>query len=82
MMTAESYRAALDALDLSLSDAAHLFGVKKRKARHWATGKRPVPRAVEIALTLMLALTYPDEAGAEVAALREEIRARYGRQAA
>lgn len=52
-MTSTEYREALAALDLSQVGAAKLFRVNPRTSRRWAeTGD--IPRAVEIALLLMI----------------------------
>ena len=53
-MTANQYRAALEKLQLSQVAAARLFGVGDRTSRRWALGEDEVPRAVAIALTLMI----------------------------
>lgn len=53
-MTPEQFRFALIRLDLSQVGAASLFAVDERTARRWASGERPVPVSVSIALRLML----------------------------
>lgn len=53
-MTPTAYREAIAALDLSQVGAAKLFGVDPRTSRRWALGELPVPRAVELALRIML----------------------------
>ena len=53
-MTAEEFRAAIAALDLSQVGAAKLFGVNDRTARRWASGDQDIPIAVALALWLML----------------------------
>lgn len=53
-MTPDAYREALDSLGLSQVVAASLFGVDPRTSRRWAAGDLEVPKAVEIALRLML----------------------------
>lgn len=52
-MTAADYRDALAALDLSQVGAAKLFRVNERTSRRWAEDG-DIPRAVEIALRLMI----------------------------
>lgn len=53
-MTPNAYREALDSLGLSQVGAATLFGVNPRTSRRWALGEQDIPKAVEIALRLML----------------------------
>ena len=53
-MTATVYRAALAKLGLTHIDAAKLFCVHRRTSYRWASGERPVPRAVEMTLLLMI----------------------------
>lgn len=53
-MTPTEYREAIESLGLSQVGAARLFGVDPRTSRRWALGELPVPRAVELALKLML----------------------------
>lgn len=53
-MTHTEYREAIKSLGLSQVGAARLFGVDPRTSRRWALGELPVPRAVELALKLML----------------------------
>lgn len=53
-MTPADYRTTLSALGLSQVGAARLFGVAERTSRRWALGEQPVPRAVAIALRLMV----------------------------
>lgn len=53
-MTANEYREALAALGLSQVGAARLLAVNERTSRRWADGEQDVPRAVEIALKLMV----------------------------
>lgn len=65
-MTPAHYQAALDRLDLSQGRGAALFGVDPRTSRRWVLGESPIPRAVEIALALMLHHGL-DVAGAEAA---------------
>ncbi len=53
-MTATEYRDALARLDLSVVGAGRLFGVNPRTSQRWAAGDQDVPRAVVIALRLMI----------------------------
>lgn len=53
-MTSDQFRAALAALGLPVTGAAKVFGVNQRTAQRWASGEQDVPRAVEIALRLMI----------------------------
>lgn len=53
-MIAAEYREAIAALGLTQVGAAKLFGVNERTGRRWALGEQDVPRAVEIALRLMI----------------------------
>lgn len=53
-MTADEYRDALARLDLSQVGAAKLFGVNDRTSRRWARAEQEIPRAVAIALRLMI----------------------------
>jgi hypothetical protein len=53
-MTPEEYRAALTRLGLSVVGAGKLFGVNPRTSQRWAAGEQDIPRAVMIALTLMV----------------------------
>jgi hypothetical protein len=53
-MTADQFRDALETLRLPVTGAARLFGVNQRTAQRWASGEQDVPRAVEIALGLMV----------------------------
>jgi pyocin large subunit-like protein len=53
-MSPSEFRAALAALGLPVVGAARVFGVNQRTAQRWAAGEQEVPRAVEIALTLMV----------------------------
>lgn len=55
-MTPTEFRAALTALHLSQVWAARLFGVNERTARRWAAGEQDIPRAVDLALRLLLDL--------------------------
>jgi pyocin large subunit-like protein len=53
-MSPSEFRAALAALGLPVVGAARVFGVNQRTAQRWASGEQEVPRAVELALTLMV----------------------------
>ena len=53
-MTPDDYKEALRRLDLSQAGAARLFRVNDRTSRRWASGEQEVPKAVEIALRLMV----------------------------
>jgi hypothetical protein len=53
-MTPSDLRAALATLRLPVTGAARLFKVNERTARRWASGEQDVPRAVSIALELMI----------------------------
>jgi hypothetical protein len=53
-MNAAQYKAALARLGLSQRGAAVFFDVDERTSRRWALGEQPPPRAVQIALELML----------------------------
>jgi hypothetical protein len=53
-VTNDQFRAALATLRLPVTGAAKLFNVNERTARRWASGEQDVPRAVEIALGLMI----------------------------
>jgi hypothetical protein len=53
-MTPTEYRAAIAALGLSQVKAAKLFDADPRTSRRWAAGDLDIPRAVEIALNLMV----------------------------
>jgi transcriptional regulator with XRE-family HTH domain len=53
-MTSEALRAALAALGLSQMACARLFGVNGTTAQRWARGEQDIPRAVELALNLMI----------------------------
>lgn len=54
-MTADQYRQALSALNLTQSGAGRLFGVDPVSSRKWATGVHEVPSCIAILLRLMLA---------------------------
>ena len=54
-MTADEYRAALDALGLTQAGAGHFLGYNERTSRRWADGELEVPLVVEKFLRLMLA---------------------------
>jgi len=53
-MTSTEYRDALARLSLSVVGAGRLFGVNPRTSQRWAAGEQDIPRAVQIALRLML----------------------------
>ena len=53
-MTAQQFRDALAALDLTQVGAADLFGVNERTARRWASGEQDIPQPVALALRLMV----------------------------
>lgn len=53
-MTAEQFRAALADRSLSIAAAAILFNVNRRTAQRWASEEQDIPRAVAIALELMI----------------------------
>lgn len=62
-MTPTQYQAAIDRLGLSQVGAARLLGVDPRTSRRWVAGDLAIPRAVALALRLMLAQGVdPDEA--------------------
>jgi hypothetical protein len=65
-MTPEQFRFALIRLDLSQVGAASLFAVDERTARRWASGERPVPASVSIALRLMLRFGVDAESAARL----------------
>jgi DNA-binding transcriptional regulator YiaG len=48
------YRYALDQLGLTQVAAAEFLGVNARTSRSWASGRSPIPRAVEMLLGLMI----------------------------
>ena len=53
-MTADQYRNALAALDLSQVGAARLLGVDERTSRRWANGERDIPPPAERFLLFMI----------------------------
>jgi hypothetical protein len=53
-VTPHQYQAALDRLGLSQVGAAELFGVDPRTSRRWVAGDLVIPRAVALALRLMM----------------------------
>jgi DNA-binding transcriptional regulator YiaG len=55
IMTADRYREALAALDLSQVGAARLLGVDERTSRRWAIGERDVPPPAERFLRFLIA---------------------------
>ena len=52
-MTADDFRAALEALGFTQLAFARAIDVAERTVRRWATGDQPVPRSVVILLALM-----------------------------
>lgn len=58
-MTADQFRAALEALGLSQSAAGRFMGVHEVTARRWATDGAPAP--VAKLLRLMIALRFTPE---------------------
>jgi plasmid maintenance system antidote protein VapI len=62
-MTPTQYQDTIDRLGLSQVGAARLFGVDPRTSRRWVAGDLVIPRAVALALRLMVAHgTAPDDA--------------------
>lgn len=62
-MTPTQYQASLKRLGLSQVGAARLFGVDPRTSRRWVADDLVIPRAVALALRLMVAHgVEPDEA--------------------
>ena len=55
-MNSDSFRHALGRCGISQVAAAKLFDVNERTVRRWASGEDSVPKAVQIALVLMLKL--------------------------
>lgn len=53
-MTPTQYRAAIARLGLSQRATARLFGVSERQSRRWALDEAEIPKAVEIALKMMI----------------------------
>lgn len=53
-MTTQEYNEARAALGLTMVGAARLFEVNERTGRRWASGEQDIPKAVEIALRLMV----------------------------
>lgn len=53
-MTPDELRDALAALKLSQLGAAKLLDVDTRTMRRWATGDKPIPKAVEMVLRLLI----------------------------
>jgi transcriptional regulator with XRE-family HTH domain len=49
-MTPEAFRAALAALGMSQARLARILEMDKTAPHRWATGLRPVPKAVELLL--------------------------------
>lgn len=53
-MTSDRFRYLLDRLSLTQAGAAKLFRAGERTVRRWASGDQDIPRAVQIALALMV----------------------------
>jgi hypothetical protein len=53
-LSPDEYRSALARLGLSVVGAGVFFGVNPRTSQRWASGEQDIPRAVQIALKLML----------------------------
>lgn len=53
-MTPRQYREAIERLGLSQEAAGEFFGYSARQGQRWANNERPVPRAVAIAIRLMI----------------------------
>ena len=53
-MNPDAYKDALARLGLSQAGAARLFRVHERTSSRWANGLQDIPKAVEIALKLMI----------------------------
>ncbi len=53
-MNSRQYLDAIAHLGLSQVAAGHLFGVNPRTSRRWAAGDQPIPKAVALALRLMV----------------------------
>lgn len=53
-MTPTQYKDAITSLGLSQVGAARLLGLDPRTSRRFASGEAPVPRAVALALRLMV----------------------------
>jgi hypothetical protein len=61
-MTANQYRKALEALELSQARAAEFFGISLRTSQGYALDEYPVPEAIAKLLRLMVRLKLkPDE---------------------
>jgi len=58
-MTPDRFRELLDRLGLSQLAAAKLFHAGDRTVRRWASGDQDIPRAVQIALALMVKFKVP-----------------------
>jgi hypothetical protein len=54
-MTTEEYRAALQALCLTVNKAADLLGVDQKTSRRWAMGDREIPESVARLLEVTVA---------------------------
>ena len=53
-MTSDRFRDLLSRLGLTQAGAAKLFKAGERTVRRWASGDQDIPRAVQIALVLMV----------------------------
>jgi hypothetical protein len=60
-MTAQKYRNAIEALDLSQIRAGRFLGVPTKTSSRWALGESRVPEAVGILLRLMIAMKLSPE---------------------
>jgi hypothetical protein len=58
-MTPTEYRETLARLGLSVVGAGRFFGVNPRTSQRWASGEQDIPRAVAIALRLMIRFRVP-----------------------
>jgi transcriptional regulator with XRE-family HTH domain len=58
-MTGEQYLKAAEALGLTREQAAEFLGVNERTIRRWIAGTSPVPKSVEMLLTLTLQKKFP-----------------------
>ncbi len=67
-MTPEQFRAALDRLGLSQVGFAHIADVSVQTVWRWATGRSPIPRVVEMAMSTL----HPPQSPATSDAPREE----------
>lgn len=53
-MSHEEYQRAIDQLGLTQVDAGHFFELTDRTSRNYSSGFRKVPKAIAIALRLMI----------------------------